>query len=570
MAIGDDFSIDTSRNIRYIGAAHGDVNAGYYTVLEIYRWAQDLADNAQASGDDILAATYAVPGRRQTDNIIEFINGYNIDQLASEHLYNGSIIQSGGDERWDGFQVIAGGDMFLMIHQNGAVLANDFWNNNAPGSVEAGLNPNAAQGLAMQFMLKVRDGGSDIDGRRIIGLHRTAGKAYAEFPVNGSNPGNNPIALSNVNDLNDSGTGTVGLNVTNTEGYQLVDINNDSTGEQYYAQIALNGDATNDAYERFKYLIRRGETTPIYGLPGELFRGVTHFTPLTGPSSGTFNAVEPISWPTGTGQLLAIDDTDPSSATQLWLQLLTGTAPVTGELITGGTSGATVTALADSESEPTSVNWIGQSTGSAIIAAKGIAFNPADTTASDTFTDLDGNTITPPNFVSFGVGGLVIGEDYVVVGPESGGALQKTQFQTNAATVAAQGTLEIVAQDENPGAGQPAQTDTPQSGTLRLVGDDGIDYLVSYTGYTTGGTSITFTGCTGIPTTAAAGNNVFLTYIDTLAGATTETYGAVFGGNRALFVSVRDGGGSPIVPFETPASLTAAGGSVTAIRNSDA
>ena len=54
MAIGDDFSIDSSKNIRYEGAAHEAVGAGYYTVLEFHRWLQDLADDASSTGDDLL------------------------------------------------------------------------------------------------------------------------------------------------------------------------------------------------------------------------------------------------------------------------------------------------------------------------------------------------------------------------------------------------------------------------------------------------------------------------------------------------------------------------------------
>jgi len=98
MAIGLDFTIAQNGDIRYVGTAHGTDTAGYYTVIEFHRWLQDLADDAvaSASSSDFLDITDFTPSERQTDNIIQLVNGYNIDQTASEHLFDGSIIQNGG------------------------------------------------------------------------------------------------------------------------------------------------------------------------------------------------------------------------------------------------------------------------------------------------------------------------------------------------------------------------------------------------------------------------------------------------------------------------------------------
>ncbi len=65
--------------------------------------------------------------------------------------------------------------------------------------------------------------------------------------------------------------------------------------------------------------------------------------------------------------------------------------------------------------------------------------------------------------------------------------------------------------------------------------------------------------------------NVFLSYIDWLARATTESYTAVFTSPRDLFVRVRDGGATPIKTFES-ASAQFLGQAVTvaAVRTSDA
>ena len=71
MAIADDFTISTGGDIRYVGAAHAASGAGYYTVLELHRFLQGIADDASVavSGDNI-DITSATPSDRSTDNII--------------------------------------------------------------------------------------------------------------------------------------------------------------------------------------------------------------------------------------------------------------------------------------------------------------------------------------------------------------------------------------------------------------------------------------------------------------------------------------------------------------------
>jgi hypothetical protein len=117
MAIGTDFEIQNDKDIRYIGAIHAASGAGYYTVLELHRWLQGLADDASISNDDYLDITRDTPSERATDNIVTLINSYNVDDTTAEHLYNGSIIQTvgGSTEYYDGLVVIAAEGMDLQI-----------------------------------------------------------------------------------------------------------------------------------------------------------------------------------------------------------------------------------------------------------------------------------------------------------------------------------------------------------------------------------------------------------------------------------------------------------------------
>jgi hypothetical protein len=79
MAIKDDIAVDSSGNFYYTGAAHGAAGAGYYTVIEFHRYAQDLADDATAAGDDLVDITSETPSDRSTDNIISLETGYRLD-----------------------------------------------------------------------------------------------------------------------------------------------------------------------------------------------------------------------------------------------------------------------------------------------------------------------------------------------------------------------------------------------------------------------------------------------------------------------------------------------------------
>ena len=93
-----DWSIALNGDIRYTGDAHTGATPSYATVIEFHRALQNFADQQAASGDDLLDISSHTPSERSTDNIIILLNGFNIDQLGSEHLFDGSIIQKSGAE----------------------------------------------------------------------------------------------------------------------------------------------------------------------------------------------------------------------------------------------------------------------------------------------------------------------------------------------------------------------------------------------------------------------------------------------------------------------------------------
>lgn len=559
-----DWTITRSNgNIRYIGDDHGGASPSYATAIEFHRWLQDFADDASSSGDDELDITDATPSDRSTDNIITLLGSYNIDDNASEHLYDGSIIQGGGDAIYDGIVNFGNASVQIQIHQNGAVLSDDWWNFGG-----GGLNADAANGISHRFMIPVRTAGSDIDGRRLLGTTRTFNNTYAEFPINGTSRGNNVLALSDSTDLNNQSTAAnvaTWTSVTNlTEGYALLDVNNDTTDEAYYSEWdeGAGGETgragtINDIYERLKWLTRDGSVSTIYGLNGELFRGITHEFDVDTPT-GTFNAFEAVSWTGGTGQMLAIDST--TAATKMWIQLLTGAVPSDNDVITGGTSSATVQLNVTVTERTVATPFVGQSTGSNLIGAYGLGVETGDLGAADTVFDLTNTAITPPNNVTFTVSGLVSGEDRVLVTNDDTGGIDFNQLILNTSLTGAAVTS-IVTTVAIP-------SDTPSSGTIRVELDDGRYRLQSYTSFTGSTFTIPSTDYSG-GNSATAPKNIFISYIDKVAAATSEAFTVVYNADRTLFIRVRDGGGTPIKTFETTGTLGSGGGSSTAIRTSD-
>lgn len=704
MTIASDFSVSLAGNIRYTGSG------SCHTVLALHRFLQDLADDASASGDDLADITTADPSSRAYDKLVTLLNGYNIDDVAARYLYDGSIVQDDGDTIYDGIAVYAPAGTELYIIQNGAVVAPNFWG--------TALNADASQGISHRFMVKVRTGGADIDGRRLLGLCRTYGAQYDEFLVNGTASGNNVIALSTATDLNNqTAIATVAgyTTVTNTEGYRAIDADGNGTAEHYFSEYNRAALTINQLYERTKWLSRiatadafcadtgsnfavgnasivgqaqsfangataqylvrvrvslkkvgvptgsltvtlhahsgtygtssvptgaalatsaaldvatlttsyqtievafatpyemsaatnytlavnysagdgsnyvhaqglattgthagnRSQTTgswaatagddllfyaymspKLYTVPGEVFRGVTHQLALTTPRSGTFSAVERISWTGGTGVLLAIDST--TAATACWIQVLTGTAPATGVLITGAST-ATATTTGAAVGRDIASPFVGQSTGSALLGAYGVGVESADLGANDRLTDLTNTVIVPPNNVTGTIYGLSSGDDRVLAMNDAGTTMDWGQLHLDGTLSGATVTSVVVA--------EAIPVDTPATGWLRITCNSGQRRLVAYTSWAT--KTFTITSASFAADNATTGNSCGIGYVDKLAAATSEAFTCVYSAPRTIRARVRCGGSSPIKPFESTFTLGSSGGSVTAIRTSD-
>jgi len=558
-------------NIRYIGDAHDGTAPTYVTGIEFHRALMDFADEStDTSTDDQLAIIDNVPSQRGgVDTNITLLNGFNIDKTASEHLYDTSITQDGGDTIYDGIQVF-GNSTSIQVIQDGALLTPAFWNE--PKMITA--VEDTASSTTHRFLIEVRTGGADIDARRLLGTQRVYGTVYTEFYIGGgTNRCNNVLALTANNDLNNAkSAGTIsGYTdiVNDVEGYTPIDANNDTTDEYYYSDWELGARTKNDFYERGKWIQREGTSETMYGINGDLFRGITHEIDIDTGGTGTWVEPESLSWGTGatagTGQLLAVDSTTGSATTKIWLQLLSGVAPnlnlITGNGSAEGTATATTARLV-------SLPFIGASTGTAIIGAFGLGIGYDDLEVADSVTSLDGNPLNPPNNVQFSVTGLDITggqEDYVLVGSESGGILDLA-FDTVVGPINGPSVTSITVTTAIP-------LDTPGSGTIRIENDEGMYVRIPYDSYTGSVYTIPsydFSG-SGDNDSVANGNNYFISYIDKQAASATENVTVIYQSARNVVVRVRNGNTgtpakNPIVPFEAVAVIGAAGGSQAASR----
>lgn len=164
-------------------------------------------------------------------------------------------------------------------------------------------------------------------------------------------------------------------------------------------------------------------------------------------------------------------------------------------------------------------------------------------------TSHDGTVETPPTAISVQVEGVVSG-DYVLVARDNGsGGILDTEYTVSGSSGA--GTVTVTG----------LKADTPQSGVIRIDGD-------RYTYSSWSGTTLTLSGTLS---KNYVSKPAFIPLIDGVASGTTiSSANMQFSSNFTCRYRVRNGGGSPIVPFESTLAVTSTGGSGTAVRNADA
>jgi hypothetical protein len=169
----------------------------------------------------------------------------------------------------------------------------------------------------------------------------------------------------------------------------------------------------------------------------------------------------------------------------------------------------------------------------------------------------DGTVQTPPTSVSIQVGGIVSG-DYVLAARDNGGG--GFAQDTTLASLALSGATSVTL------AAAPSDTPTAPGAQACYIRINGNRHTyTSRVGNVISGLS------PAVPAgNYAAGLPVFIPFIDAVAtGATIQSAAFQFGSNFTIRYRVRNGSGTPIVPFESTLAVTSNGGSGTAVRNAD-
>lgn len=477
MSISNDFSISATGDIRHVAGST------VYSVLDLHAWLQDLADDAQASGNDALDIQSPVPSKLDGPRDVAVASrlnlltsgsvAFNLDDDAAQYINFGSVKQANAATQYSGLKtiggIVAGSPVYVV--QNGNKLTK-FW---ADGHV--------------QILVKVRTGGTLVDSGNVTAFSRKWGQTYSHFDVNLAAGGESNAALSTAVDSNivltEGQAAALASKVTVTFGDANVDLGNGNGSKLYKGTIALSGGCTlQEAYQYLQYVTRETSTTTLNGVPGWRYRVLqSAYAEIPAAPFGTF---------------------------------------------AGGT----------------------------FFVARGWALTgvlPAESTRYQLVAH-DGTVQVPPTVATVTVGNLVSGDRVLVAREDGSGGILRDEYTPVAASSGAT-SLQVV---------ESIKTDTPASGVIRIKSK-----RYTYSAYN-GGTK-TFTGLSpALPENIVAADDVFVPIIDALSASTSLSASFVHASNYTARVDVRNGSGvSPIVPFTTLLSVTAAGGSVNASRTSD-
>jgi hypothetical protein len=151
------------------------------------------------------------------------------------------------------------------------------------------------------------------------------------------------------------------------------------------------------------------------------------------------------------------------------------------------------------------------------------------------------------------VGNLVAGDRVLVARDNGSGGILKDEYTPVAASTG-DTALTVV---------ESIKIDAPTAGVIRIK-----SRRYTYTSYNT--STKTFNGLSpALVENIVAADEVFVPFLDQVATGASASVGFTFSTGFTVRVDVRNGAGTPIVPFDTLLTITSTGGSVNAGRSSD-
>ena len=345
------------------GVVQGEMHPRSYDGLALHRLLSDLNDDAQFVGDDDLSMLDPTVSAKDTDQIIRLIGGAHMTDTLALHMFGASVAQTAGpdgDVKYSGLDVqvttpLASTRPVLIqydISTGAEALITDKWS--------TAWNPDSIAG-AVRVLVKTRENGVDIDGRRVRGALLELGENYF-FGGTTLGDATTSLALFSAGDGNDDQSGASHTTVVLTDGYQELNYNNGNGLTPFGFSFDFGTESSIESYQRLKYLQRRGTSDTIFGLNGQLVVGMNRnfaFDAETAAltenqviawgtdvafdneSGGPFTIGESLTFSGGQkGRLLLLDDNAGTDGNMI--VEITGTGSIAdGETITGSSSGAT-------------------------------------------------------------------------------------------------------------------------------------------------------------------------------------------------------------------------------------
>lgn len=557
------FKIDASGDVTYVSGSDT------FHVWWLHRALQKIAWDFAISGDDEINLTKPNPSKAEAlgtivtlyDYTTDFSVRYNITDEVATYLFGGSVAQknaSAQDERYSGLIVLGNvnSPTYLQILQNNTVLTSHW-----------GTGKNQTDGSTLiRVLVKTYSAGSEIDGSRINVKAATWGDTFAIWQTT-LGLGEKVAAINTYSDpQNTTLLATVqGYSITNSEGYKLINV--DGAGNKpFLGEWSYAGYNKKALYEKVKSKLVYGSSETLYGIDGDLWTGRLYKCVITTPRSGTWVQNEAVSWSGGTGSVLGVDSLSGGSTTRLILHLNTGTAPAAAATLTGN-GGAVGTVSGTPTAITTNPGHLGQFTGSSWIGAYGIGFSSAELNSSDSVTDLDGNALSPLNWVNCTVNVECEAGDvpHVYLAKKHATLNRPDEAQLTAASGNTSGNGTFVVNEAIP-------SDTPTTGVVLVKATGQTTALaLNYTSWS--GSTFTLTGTLPYSITANDPAWPAFLYAEATGGGTTKTATAalVYSTERSLIGWVRHGTpGSPDKPVALATTLTSAGVNLTVVIEDDA
>lgn len=276
------------------GVLNGVVHPRSYTALHLHRFLADLNDDQNHFGDDVLASYYPDASAKDTDQIVRLLNATCTDAYI-QRMYGGSVEQSGGDTLYSGWDVIIvdpDGLTEPVLIQNDAIITN-YWDN--------AYNPHSISGR-VRVMVKTRENGVDIDGKRVAGKLLRYGFNYFEGKTTLSTGIVGLTLFTGADGNNQTAEGTVAGAPYNTivivEGYQTIDFNNGNGPTPFALSFDVGSASKPQSYERWKYIAREGTAETLFGRNAQLVTGVNLDFAYDSEAGGPFQEDEIIAWGT--------------------------------------------------------------------------------------------------------------------------------------------------------------------------------------------------------------------------------------------------------------------------------